>query len=246
MRPLVCLCLTGKTLQEDLELVNKYRSYIDIAELRVDQLTNDERLHVRKFPSLAGLPCILTIRRTIDGGAYYEGEATRTTLFARALAFADQDIRKNFAYIDLETDFLVPSLQEAALAFGTKIKVEDVFREGITKIEAIDIEYAKEFKKVIKLLAIVKDNEGRLELRVHPTMIPENHPLANVNDSFNAVLIRGNAVGDVMFYGRGAGDLPTGSAVVSDIVSILRSNIDIGNFNPVVKNNLWKKEIKRH
>jgi len=121
MRPLVCLCLTGKTLQEDLELVNKYRSYIDIAELRVDQLTNDERLHVRKFPSLAGLPCILTIRRTIDGGAYYEGEATRTTLFARALAFADQDIRKNFAYIDLETDFLVPSLQEAALAFGTKI-----------------------------------------------------------------------------------------------------------------------------
>lgn len=131
----------------------------------------------------------------------------------------------------------------SSLAFGTKIRVEDVYREGITNIEAIDIEYAKEFKKVIKLLAIVKDNEGRLELRVHPTMIPENHPLANVNDSFNAVLIRGNAVGDLMFYGRGAGDLPTGSAVVSDIVAILRSNIDIDNLNPVVKNNLWKKEI---
>ena len=74
-------------------------------------------------------------------------------------------------------------------------------------------------------------------------MIPENHPLSNVNDSFNAVLIRGNAVGDLMFYGRGAGDLPTGSAVVSDIVSILRSNINIDNLNPVVKNNLWKKEV---
>ncbi|MDU5108293.1 homoserine dehydrogenase [Clostridium sp.] len=132
----------------------------------------------------------------------------------------------------------------SSLAFGTKIKVEDVYREGITNIESIDIEYAKEFKKVIKLLAIVKDNEGALELRVHPTMIPENHPLANVNDSFNAVLIRGNAVGDLMFYGRGAGDLPTGSAVVSDLVDILRSNIDIDNINPVVKNNLWKKEIK--
>ena len=131
----------------------------------------------------------------------------------------------------------------SSLAFGTKIKVEDVFREGITKIEAVDMEYAKEFKKVIKLLAIVKDNDGKLELRVHPTMIPESHPLANVNDSFNAVLIRGNAVGDLMFYGRGAGDLPTGSAVVSDIVSMLRSNIEIDNLIPVVKNNLWNKEI---
>ena len=74
-------------------------------------------------------------------------------------------------------------------------------------------------------------------------MIPENHPLANVYDSFNAVLIKGNAVGDLMFYGRGAGDLPTGSAVVSDVVSILRSNIENENLNPVVKNNLWVKEI---
>ena len=131
----------------------------------------------------------------------------------------------------------------SSLAFGTKISVNDVYREGITKIEDVDMDYAKEFKKVIKLLAIVKDNEGKLELRVHPTMIPENHPLANVNDSFNAVLIRGNAVGDLMFYGRGAGDLPTGSAVVSDIVSILRSNIDENNSNKVVKNNLWEKEI---
>lgn len=131
----------------------------------------------------------------------------------------------------------------SSLAFGTKIKIEDVYREGITKIESVDIQYAKEFKRVIKLLAIVKDNEGRLELRVHPTMIPENHPLANVYDSFNAVLIKGNAVGDLMFYGRGAGDLPTGSAVVSDIVSILRSNIENENLNPVVKNNLWVKEI---
>lgn len=131
----------------------------------------------------------------------------------------------------------------ASLAFGSKIDVENVYREGITKIEAVDMKYAKEFKMCIKLLAIAKEVNGKIELRVHPTMIPKKHPLANVYDSYNAVFIRGNAVGDLMFYGRGAGDLPTGSAIVSDIVSIVRSNVDTENPNPVVKNNLWKREL---
>ncbi|MDU7440072.1 MAG: homoserine dehydrogenase, partial [Clostridium sp.] len=132
----------------------------------------------------------------------------------------------------------------AALAFGTKIDVANVYREGITKITAVDMKYASEFKMAIKLLAIAKEVDGKVELRVHPTMIPKKHPLANVYDSYNAVFIKGNAVGDLMFYGRGAGDLPTGSAVVSDIVSIVRSNVNSENENPVVKNNLWKREIK--
>ncbi|WP_252234774.1 homoserine dehydrogenase [Clostridium sp. CH2] len=131
----------------------------------------------------------------------------------------------------------------SSLAFGTKIDVDNVYREGITNINPIDMEYAKEFKMVIKLLAIVKEMNGKLELRVHPTMIPKKHPLANVYDSFNAVFVKGNAVGDLMFYGRGAGDLPTGSAVVSDVISMLRSNVDLENYNSVVKNNLWDREI---
>lgn len=131
----------------------------------------------------------------------------------------------------------------ASLAFGTKIDVKNVYREGITKIEAVDMKYASEFKMAIKLLAIAKEVDGKVQLRVHPTMIPKKHPLANVYDSYNAVFIKGNAVGDLMFYGRGAGDLPTGSAVVSDIVSIVRSNVNTENENPVVKNNLWKKDI---
>ncbi|NFI04888.1 homoserine dehydrogenase [Clostridium botulinum] len=131
----------------------------------------------------------------------------------------------------------------SSLAFGTKIDVDNVYREGITNINPIDMEYAKEFKMVIKLLAIVKEVKGKLELRVHPTMIPKKHPLANVYDSFNAVFVKGNAVGDLMFYGRGAGDLPTGSAVVSDVISMLRSNVDLENYNSVVKNNLWDREI---
>ncbi|WP_194190691.1 homoserine dehydrogenase [Clostridium chrysemydis] len=132
----------------------------------------------------------------------------------------------------------------SSLAFGTKIDVENVYREGITHIQSIDMEYAKEFKMAVKLLAIVKDVNGKLEMRVHPTMIPRNHPLANVYDSFNSVLVKGNAVGDLMFYGRGAGDLPTGSAVVSDMINILKLGIHSDNIQSVVKNNLWDKKIR--
>ncbi len=120
-RPKICLCLTGNTLAENLEIIETYRNWIDMAELRVDCLDRDERLHIRKFPQMAGIPCILTIRRNIDGGHFVEGEAARTMLFARGLAFAEQDIRKNFSYVDLEEDYHVSSLQDAALAFGTRI-----------------------------------------------------------------------------------------------------------------------------
>ncbi|MBE6047171.1 MAG: homoserine dehydrogenase [Clostridium sp.] len=133
----------------------------------------------------------------------------------------------------------------ASLVFGTKIDSEKVYREGITKITDEDMKYAKSFGRVIKLLAIAKDIDGKLELRVHPTMIPESHPLANVFDSFNAVFVKGNAVGDLMFYGRGAGELPTGSAVVADIISIVRSDVETDRSVKVVKNNLWNKEVKK-
>lgn len=120
-KPLLCLCLTGSTVAEDLALIEKYREYIDLVELRVDFLDEDERLEIRDFPSMAKLPCILTIRRTVDGGKFAEGEGARSMLFARALAFANEDKTKNFAYVDFEDDFHISSLQDAALAYGTKI-----------------------------------------------------------------------------------------------------------------------------
>ncbi|MBQ0039069.1 MAG: type I 3-dehydroquinate dehydratase [Treponema sp.] len=120
-RPKVCLTLTGTTLQENLDILNKYRDNVEVAELRVDYLNTDERLYVRRFPSMAGIPCILTIRRQIDGGKFVEGEAARTVLFARALSFADEDRSQNFAYVDFEEDFHIPSLEDATLAFDTKI-----------------------------------------------------------------------------------------------------------------------------
>jgi homoserine dehydrogenase len=119
----------------------------------------------------------------------------------------------------------------ASLAFETEVDIKDVYSEGITNIKPIDINYAKQMGYVIKLLAIANDNNGKIELRVHPAMIPSIHPLANVNDAFNAVFIKGNAVGELMLYGKGAGELPTGSAVVGDIISVLRSEREGTNIN---------------
>ncbi|MDI6871288.1 MAG: homoserine dehydrogenase [Bacillota bacterium] len=110
----------------------------------------------------------------------------------------------------------------ASIAFGSRIAVEDVLVEGIRHLEPADITYAGELGFRIKLLAIGQDEGGRVAVRVHPTMIPARHPLAAVNGVYNAVFVRGNAVGDLMFYGRGAGDLPTASSILGDVVNVAR------------------------
>ncbi len=115
----------------------------------------------------------------------------------------------------------------ASVAFNTRVDLDDVFVEGITEISTDDIAYAKELNYTVKLLAIAKDLPEGLELRVHPCFIPKEHPLASVNDVFNAVFVRGDAVGETMFYGRGAGEMPTASAVVADIMEAAK-NITYG------------------
>ena len=111
----------------------------------------------------------------------------------------------------------------ASIAFNSRVTFDDVYTEGITKITASDIRYAKEIGSVIKLLGVARNTPEGIEVRVHPMLIPERHPLASVNDSFNAVFVHGDAVDDAMFYGRGAGELPTASAVVGDIFDIARN-----------------------
>ncbi|MFQ6130710.1 MAG: homoserine dehydrogenase [Armatimonadota bacterium] len=111
----------------------------------------------------------------------------------------------------------------ASIALGKRIRIEDVYKEGVRGITIADIEYARGMGYVVKLLAIAKNVNERAELRVHPALLPEEHPLAAVKYEFNAVLVRGDAAGDVMLYGRGAGALPTGTAVVGDIISIARN-----------------------
>lgn len=106
----------------------------------------------------------------------------------------------------------------SSLSFHTKIPYTKVYREGITDISVLDINYGKQFGYVLKLLAIGKNGDNGIEVRVHPTFIKSSHPLATVNDSYNAVYITGDSVEDVMLYGRGAGALPTGSAIVGDVI----------------------------
>ncbi|MDY3919865.1 MAG: homoserine dehydrogenase [Candidatus Limivivens sp.] len=115
----------------------------------------------------------------------------------------------------------------ASIAFNSRVTFEDVYTEGITKISAKDIRYAREMGYDIKLLGVAKNTPEGIEARVHPMMIPSDHPLATVNGSFNAVFVHGDAVDDAMFYGRGAGELPTASAVVGDVFDIAR-NIRMG------------------
>ncbi|MDR1728659.1 MAG: homoserine dehydrogenase [Acidobacteriota bacterium] len=110
----------------------------------------------------------------------------------------------------------------ATLAFRTAVKFDDIYVEGVSKITPQDIALAREMGFRIKLLAIAKSGDGALELRVHPTMIPEDSPMAAVSGVFNAVFMNGDVVGDLMFYGRGAGQLPTASSVWADIVEIAR------------------------
>lgn len=115
----------------------------------------------------------------------------------------------------------------ASLAFNTRIQLEDVSVEGITKITPDDIEYAKDLGYVIKLLAVGKDSkENGVDVRVHPVFLPKSHPLASVNGVYNAIFVRGNAIGEAMFYGQGAGSLPTASAVVSDIIDVSRDIVN--------------------
>ncbi len=109
-----------------------------------------------------------------------------------------------------------------SLAYGIPLSYEKIYREGITSITAQDIGFAQELGYKVKPLAMAKAIDGEIEMRVHPTMVPDNSLISKVNGVFNAVYVIGDSVGESLYYGKGAGDMPTGSAVVSDIIDIAR------------------------
>jgi 3-dehydroquinate dehydratase/shikimate dehydrogenase len=125
-----------------MEILEKYRKYADIAEFRVDCLDPDERFLIRRFPMQANMPVILTIRREADGGFFTGGEGARVKLFSKGLVYAEADRRKNFAYIDIEEDLDVPSLEEAARTFGTRII------RSFHNLEGVDKDLADRLKKI--------------------------------------------------------------------------------------------------
>ncbi|MEJ2727153.1 MAG: homoserine dehydrogenase [Deltaproteobacteria bacterium] len=138
---------------------------------------------------------------------------------AQAKGYAEADPALDIDGIDTAHKIAILT----ALAYGTEINLADVYIEGISKITPLDVEFAEHFGFRIKLLAISKRKGGKIEARVHPTMIPFDNLLSNVNGTVNAIMVSGDAVGDIMLYGRGAGMMPTASAVISDAVDIARN-----------------------
>ncbi|MBU2548098.1 MAG: homoserine dehydrogenase [Proteobacteria bacterium] len=145
--------------------------------------------------------------------------------FAQALAEAQER-----GYAEADPTFDVEGVDTAhklailiGLAYGLQVDLDDIHVEGISGLDPIDIRFAEEFGYVIKLLAISSQDGGRIEARVHPTMLPADHLLSDVNGVFNAIHVHGHAAGDLLFYGRGAGRMPTAGAVVADVIELARA-----------------------
>lgn len=189
-----------------------------------------------------GIPIIYSLKQSLAGNQIQEviGILNGTTNYilskmcregreyeevlaeAQDMGYAEADPSADVYGLDAARKIAILS----SIAFNSRVTLDDVYVEGITSITPADIKYAAELGFVIKLLAIAKESEeGEIQTRVHPAFLPKNHPLAAVNDVFNAVFVQGDAVGEIMHYGRGAGQMPTASAVVGDIIEIVRNII---------------------
>ena len=190
-----------------------------------------------------GIPIIRPLKQCLAGNNIREivGIINGTTNFILTkmtdskMSFNEAlEIAKELGYAEAEPSSDIEGFDSArklaimsSIAFNSRVSFENVYVEGITNISLDDIEYAKELGCCIKLVGIANNFNNEIEVRVHPVLIPNEHPLSNVKNSFNAICVKGDFIGDAMFFGNGAGELPTASAIVGDIIDIIR-NI---NFN---------------
>ena len=199
---------------------------------------------------LDGIPIIRTLYESLGGNRITElvGIMNGTTNFilskmtdeglsygdvlkeAQDLGYAEADPTADVEGLDAARKLAIL----ASISFNRRIFFEDVTVEGITKIDTEDISFGKEFGYNIKLIGIAKESSKGLSLNVYPAFVPLTHPLASVRGSYNAIYIKGNGIDDAMFYGRGAGSLPTGSSVVSDIMEVAQNVAfeSTGRFKP--------------
>ena len=185
-----------------------------------------------------GIPIIKALREGLGANRieWVAGIINGTTNFIltemREKGLAYQDVigeAQRLGYAEADPTFDVEGIDAAhkltimsAIAFGMPLKFNEAYTEGITKLQQADIQYAEELGYRVKLLGITKRTDKGVELRVHPTLIPEKRLLANVNGAMNAVVVKGDAVGPTLYYGAGAGAEPTASAVVADLLDIAR------------------------
>ncbi len=174
---------------------------------------------------------ILSIYGIINGTSNYilsrmtrEGHGFQEVLAeAQRAGYAEADPTFDVAGIDSAHKLAIM----VNLAYGTPVNFKEIYTEGITRITPLDIAYAEEFGYTVKLLGIAKLLDREIEARVHPTMIPTLSPIAQVEGVYNAIQLVGDAVQDIVLYGQGAGSMPTGSAVVSDVIALAR-NLQLG------------------
>jgi len=170
---------------------------------------------------------ILT-RMSTEGSDYSEALAE-----AQALGYAEADPEADVEGTDAASKLAIL----CSIAFHAGVTADQVYSEGISRVRAEDLENARELGYAVKLLAIAERDEGGISARVHPTMIPAGHPLASISGNFNAVFVIGESVGELMFYGQGAGSLPTATAILGDVVNIARS---LGR-SPVSRRSYWSR-----
>jgi homoserine dehydrogenase len=171
--------------------------------------------HIKAMTGILNGTCNYILSKITDEGISFKEALDQ----AQAQGYAEADPTLDIEGFDTAHKVAIM----AALAYGMEINLDDVYIEGITRVTPLDIAFAEQFGYRIKLLAISKFQNERVEARVHPTMIPFNNLLAQINGTVNAVTVSGDAVGDILLYGHGAGMMPTASAVVSDIVDIARN-----------------------
>src|SRR5213075_1300647 len=155
------------------------------------------------------------LTRMSDQGSTFEEALAE----AKRLGYAEADPTADIDGFDAAAKCAIL----ASIAFNTRVVADDVYREGIARVTPQDIADAARLGYVVKLLAIAELEDGEVSARVHPAMIPASHPLASVRDAFNAVFVEGGTIGQLMFYGRGAGGRPTAASVVGDLVAVARN-----------------------
>jgi homoserine dehydrogenase len=166
---------------------------------------------IRRMMGIVNGTTNFVLTKMTEGGASYHDALAE----AQRLGYAERDPTADVEGYDAAAKAAIL----ASVAFGVGVVAGDVYREGISGVTVEDIAFARQLGYVIKLLAIIEQAEGdMIAVRVHPAMVPSNHPLAAVRDSFNAVFVEGDAVGELMFLGRGAGGMPTASAVLGDLL----------------------------
>jgi homoserine dehydrogenase len=232
--------IVKKFLERRCHLVSANRALLASKMREIFELARSKRVHLQFDAALGGgIPIIHTLRRDLIGAKilglwgiasgssnFILSEMTRTKKSLKEiLKLPDlHKLSESFMLIDYEgSDSAQKLALLAATAFGVEVNYLQVYAEGITNLRTVDIKYAEEFGYQIKQLAILKDRDDGLELRVHPTLVPSNHPLNYVQYDYNAVYIQTDIVGEFMLYGKGAGINPAANMIIRDIVDVTTS-----------------------